>query len=313
MLRVGLVTTWNEMCGIAEYSRNLVSNCKDIEFKILGRPYEANSLIQRAADCDVVNFQYESGFLGIFHPGVMKSFNKPTVLTLHDSHPENNRQIYPFTNEADVVIVHEKTNDNFVHIPQPIATDEYDSYSWIGGVQHRMAVTAGFPLPWKGFELLAESVKILTNIGVLTGGRFIGPRNPHCDTYQVQSRVKQICQADYITEFYPQAEVIRLMHECVVSVFPYYDGKPGISSAVRLGLVAGRPIVLSRCRQFRDLFDYEDEIEFVEGTLTPASLARAIAKVLESGKHPKSVLKDMSWERAASLYSQVYNKVAVCV
>jgi glycosyltransferase involved in cell wall biosynthesis len=302
-MKVGLATTWNEPCGIAEYSKNLISSCQDIDFKILGRPYEATSLIARASDCDVVNFQYESGFLGIFHPGIMKQFNKPTVLTLHDSHPDNNRAVYPFTNEADVVVVHEKTSDGFIHIPQPVISspvlNDFANYKY--------AVTAGFPLPWKGFELLAQATSILVKKEVLAGARFIGPRNPHCDTFSVMNTVKHFLpEADYITEWYEQSEVIRLMQECPVSVFPYADCKPGISSAVRLGLAARRPIVLSRCRQFRDLFDYEDEIEFVDGTLSPESLARAITKALESGKYPKRVLEDMSWTKAAQMYKDIY-------
>lgn len=312
-MKVGLVTTWNEPCGISEYSRNLIASCpccrgSGVEFKILGRPYEANSLISRASDCDVVNFQYESGFLGIFSPGVMKRFNKPTVLTLHDSHPENNRAIYPFTNEADAVIVHEKTPDGFTYVPQPIVVGP----ELKGAPTYNYAVTAGFPLPWKGFELLAYATSILVQKGILKSARFIGTRNPHCDTYSVMHTVKHILSdSDYITVWHEQSEVIRLMQECAVSVFPYVDCKPGISSAVRLGLAARRPIVLSRCRQFRDLFDYEDEIEFVDGTLSPETLADAITRVLENGKYPKRVLEDMSWTRAAQLYKDIYSEITV--
>lgn len=307
-MRVGLVTTWNYACGIAEYSKNLVNSCPEVDFKIVTGSFHAEHIRPKLQDVDVINFQYESGFLGIFHPGVMGSFGKPTVLTLHDSYPENNRERYPFTNEATRVVIHERTNDNFVHIPQPIMVRYLDDFPVTTPAKLKYVTTAGFPLEQKGFVELAYAAKILCDRGVIDGGRYVAPKNPHCDTFSMMRTVQAVCPAiEYITQWFEQDEVIRLMGECAVSVYPYVDSKPGISSAVRLGLATGRPIVLTRCRMFRDLFDYEDEIEFSESN-SPEHIAAAVERVLANGKKPNSVLRDMNWRYAGKLYRNVYEQ-----
>lgn len=306
MQTVALVTTWEHACGIAEYSKNLVQNCPGFDFRIISYPYDAASIRQRAQGCSLINFQYESGFLGIFSPGVMQSFGMPAVLTLHDSFPSNNRGIYPFTNEADKVIVHEHTDDGFVEIPQPIPqfSDQWSASSTLVG-------TAGFPLSWKGFPELARAVELVRReTSQITAVRFLAPVNPHCDTNVMERTVRQICGAvEYDKQWNTQDELIRKLSECRVVVYPYRDGKPGISSAVRMGLASRAQIVLTRCQQFKDLFGYEDEIEFCPIPPEPRQIADAILRVLENGKRPKWVLDDMNWGKAGKMYADVYKEV----
>lgn len=300
-MRVALITTWNERCGIAEYAKGLVQAMghvnKDISFKVFERPW--NDLTPSALqDCDVVHLNYEPGlFQFIINTGTVESwklFGKKTVLTLHTSHEGNNRSL--FTNVFHRVVVHEKTTDGFTHIPMGLLPLHEDAYV---PVEKDLVGTAGFPFPWKGFSEVADATARL-GLRCLV----IAPESRHWNTYEVQQDIKRRNpNSTYLTEWMEEATVKVALARCAVNVFAYGGGNSGISGAVRLGLASRRPIVISRCRQFRDLFEYPDEVTVIGSSLTEA-IQSAIAE--QETRKPKRILEDMNWIECARKYEQVY-------
>lgn len=315
MIRVGMVTTISsqQRCGIAEYSRMLRENMdSDIDVTEIGGPYEERKLLPRvlAGNYDIVHFQYESGFLGIFTPGVARKFGSRIVITLHDAWWRDNRETYPFVNEFDRVVVHQETGEGFVHIPHgiPVLTEaeRQPTKKAIG--------TAGFPLSHKGILLVAMAATLLDREEPNEWGcTMVCPESQHVDTFSTARQVKAVFpQAYYETVWLPQLEVMKILSGNLINVFPYRNGKPGISAAVRMGLATGSHMVLSKSTAFMDLWDnpkYCDEIGWIEGEpndVTPRKIVAACRRVLESGKRPRKILEDMSWKKAAAQYAELY-------
>src|SRR2546428_357792 len=112
MLKVGLLTSWNERCGIAEYAKNLVFNTSrentysDVEQVVLNiNTFNSeNTLLFRPED--IIHINYEPGLFGWLTTSCinhLKAMGKKTVLTLHTSHDGDNRS--EFTNAFDRVVV----------------------------------------------------------------------------------------------------------------------------------------------------------------------------------------------------------------
>ena len=319
MIRIALVTTWGVRCGVAEHAANLVGHMKDpdIKYEIWGGPYEASLLRPKILQghYDIVHFNYESGFLGIFSPGVARTFGNRLVITLHDHWPRNNRVGYPFTTEFDRVVIHQKSDDiygNFRHIPQGIVPLTPQTWS----PTNTTIGTAGFPLWQKRVEEVAQATALLVKeTPRVTGIEMVCPESAHVDTYEMKGKVKRAFpQAVYHTAWMDQYEVMAILSKNLVNVFPYKDGKPGISASVRLGIGTGSHIVLSKCTMFEDIYNdeaYHDEVEWIEGEVTPRTIADACLRVIESGKRPKRILEDMNWTRCSQMYSDLYKEMMV--
>lgn len=324
-MRIGMVTTsWmNQRCGVAEYSRMLIESlcsvASDIEVTPIFGPYEFNSLHPRcmAGKYDVIHFNYDSGFLGIFSPSIANRFRETgakIVITLNDHHPRNNRSIFPFTSEFDRVVVHQETDEGFTFIP--IGIDVLEDSPWSS--TNTSIGTCGFPLGQKGIPLVAEAAAILAreSNGRITGCTMVCPESQHIDTHMIGRQVKAIFPpTNYITSWLSQREVELIMAKNLVNVFPMRDGKSGISSSVRMAVACGSPMVLSNSWMFQDWRDYPKyaaEIEWAGGdanSLTGREVADAVFRVLENGKRPKEILKDFSWKGSARIYADMYRSL----
>lgn len=301
-MKILLVTTWNERCGIAEYAKNLVKNC-DVEFSVLSPSFLPSTFISANGfdpEADIVHINYEPGLFPYLTSGLLYAIaaKQRTVMTLHTSTAASNST--PLTRAFHKVIVHERTPDNFVHIPHGIV--DYPVKKLLENEMIPYIGTFGFPFPWKGFAEVTEAAK---NIGL--HAKVIAAESPHWDVHTVAKHLRTIDPDVAIeTDYLSQGLIIEILSRCAVNVFAYQGSNSGISGAVRSGLAARRPIVLSRCRQFRDLFDYEDEITFIEDT-NPSAIYHGILQALGNPtKVPNRVLEDMSWTKAGKMYKDVY-------
>lgn len=295
-MKVGLVTSWNERCGIAAYAANLVKHCSGIDFVIIPRTTLISDALEIISKCDVFCLNYEPGILGQWTREIVLRIQKPRVLILHTSHGGNNSSV--FTDAFTKVVVHERTQDHFTFIPIGIPdniTSEEKEYE-VG--------TVGFPFPWKGFTQVAEACKII-NIKCL----IIIPESRHADAHATQDHLLQVNnEATVITDWLSEEEVISKLSKCKITAFPFHGGNFGISASCRLGLAAGTQLLLSKCRQFNDLYAYEDEIEFIDFP-TKESVVAGILNLWGSGKKPSRVLDDMSWKRSGNLYKKLFEEL----
>lgn len=304
-MRVGLLTTYNEPCGLAEYAKCLVKSANGVEFTILDRDkWNLQDILNGEFDILHVNHEWQLfGWLTKSYIEQVKATGKKVMMTLHSSCSDNRNE---YTQAFDRVIVHEKTTDGFTHIPMGIVELEYQ---WLDRDYplYRTVGTSGFPIWHKRFVDIAAAAKMVRKHCFI-----VAPASRHADTYAVERQVMAVNpDTEYVTEYLPQRDVIINLNATDVLVYAMGNG-PGISGSVRMGLAAKRPIVLTRCQQFHDLYDeYQDEVEFVDGEpfINPESIAAGINRVLKNGKKPKRILEDMGWSKVGKMYEKVYSEV----
>lgn len=308
-MKIGLVTTWREKCGIAEYASNMVKSMSSskYQFQIINRPFAPSQIVAEAYDCDIIHFNFEPGLMGHIGDDVirsLKAMGKKTVLTLHTTHEGDNRNA--FTDSFNQVIVHEQTTDGFKVIPHGAEEVSFSGLVNLEKEPKNVIGTAGFPFPWKGFHEVALTAEML-GMGVLV----IAPETNHIDTWVMEKCIKGACtNVEYVTDYLPTEEVINKLHECKVNVFNYHGGNYGISGAVRLGISAQRPLVISRSRQFRDLFSYEPEITVADNT-SPEAVKAAVELALENNRIPETALNNMKWSRVSRDIESVYERLMI--
>lgn len=325
MIRVLLVTTWEERCGIYANSLNVVRHrAVDVEYKICARPFSPEQIRDAASDCDIVQVAYEHNLhghlvgLGVFD-GLRKQAKK-TVCVFHNVWPDDGRYLVsspfytrqnPILKEFDAVVVqdpHTDPRDGFVYIPQGVMDVPKAST-----VEPKLG-TAGFPTEAKGSLIMARVAQHL-GLGVM---QFM-PESKHADAHGMARQIRgMVPNADLYFDFHPQEYIASRLSECLLTCWLYraHMGQSGIGGSVRLGLAAGRPVVISRCAMYRDLFnDYEDEIYFVESDQPSfESVLPVIQKVLadiEAGnpKRPHRVIRECSWQKCGQMYAEIYRRL----
>ena len=296
-MKVALITSWDERCGIAEYARNLTENLPGIAWEIHQRPFSWPAIARTTAD--VVHVNHEPGLMGWLEAEQLtrlKATGKKIVLTMHASNEISNKG--PLTQVADRVVLHEKTSEGFAYIPMGVP-------EWSGTTEEYIGLaTAGFPFHWKGFWATAAVAKKLE-----IPFRAVIPESQHGDAKFVKQQLTDICPwAEIQTRWMERQAVIDFLALAKVQVFAYWGHNAGISAAVRLGLATGRATVVSRSRQFRDLTqDYGDEVYVVQSDApTPEQLEGVVREALTGGRRPKRILQDMHWTRVARQYEELY-------
>src|SRR4051812_31654769 len=110
-MRVALLTTYSEPCGIAEYAKSLVKSLEGVvDFDIYDRD-RWNIATLLAGDYDILHLNHEGALFHWFTlPMVeqIKATGKKVVMTLHSSCHFNRSA---FTLAFSKVVVHHKTND----------------------------------------------------------------------------------------------------------------------------------------------------------------------------------------------------------
>lgn len=308
-MKVGLITSGNQECGIAEYGKNLMKHLPQVDWSV----YLHNNLWSESLKEDIVVLNYEPGLFpeaAIFK--AKQSEVKHRVLILHTSH--DGYWSSNFSARFEKIVVHEASRDireghpKFVHIPmgipEPLNPNEQEMCQAVKDYRGREIGSVGFPFPWKGFPEVAEAAKILGSSCFL-----LMPEGPGIDAAPIVAVCKsKNPEVHCCTDWCNERATLMVLGSCKVLVFAYHGGNYGISGAIRLGLATGLPIVAVRNRQFRDLYEYEDEIEFVDSP-TPTLIADGIRRVLESGKKPKRVLEDMSWANSAAKYYKLFEEL----
>jgi hypothetical protein len=309
-MRVLLVTTWNERCGIAEYAANLVRHCK-CEFEIVD-PVTFMNFGKDVSSFDLVHVNHEPGL----YPGMTQYHvqrfcdSKPAMITLHATQAGYNHGAY--IEAFQKIVVHEQTQDvarwpsKWIYIPEGIPV----AVSLAPTVENTLG-TCGFPFPWKGWDEVAYAAKFL-NLGMIA----CLPESKHADALAAKRQIESVlgAKAYIVTEYLPESGVIHHLSRNLVNVFPYKGHNAGISGAVRMGLAARRPVVVSASRQFNDLFMYREELY-----VSPQSEGQELYDCIQNAvldarsghaRLPNQVIKDMGWERSARAYMDVYNSIA---
>lgn len=319
-MKVGLVTNWNERCAVAEYAKNLVKYCllkdKDIEFKVIAGLITAERVQEEVKGVDVIHYNYcHHAFTNMNPQGWHQTGPLPRIMTLHESTDWYARRLIQ-TNVVDLILMHDRIRDG-APMPYNVETVPYgvpDFEPPQNLVVERKVGTFGAAYPWKGLWPLAYAcgelhvpVMMMLSEPDTDKGLFMWER--------LQKEIMAVCPwADIrIGGWFKDEEILTELSKCAVVAFPFDPAAQitGISSSVRYGLAARRPLVLTRMAHFSDLFDYEDELYFTNGDL-PEALKEALDDV-EHGIEtiPYQALEMMSWHRAAEMYMNIYHSIKI--
>lgn len=332
MIRVGLVTNWQEACAVAEYANSLVTHVDDpeVQIKIITRPLTFEHIMNSCQDVDIVHFNVAWWLFSEITDQQWRAFRKRgkrVLITLHESYEPEIRGFGGLGPAVDAIVVHEEPSDSiawpegFYYIPQGVrlvngllATKlgEWEFKLWDQLGEPRMKLgTLGFPFYWKNYQITARVARKLGLGFMFLMGK---PKSDKIDLDVITQEILEIHpEAEIETGWKPYDYMVRRLSECVATVFPYAESMKiyGVSAGVRMGIAAGRPIIVSKhAQQFKDLKKYPDEYYEIEST----KLEEAVNRVLQdtnSGceRKPNKMLKDMSWRVCATRYVELYKQL----
>lgn len=263
-MRVALVTTWDQACGIAEHSYYLneaiVQADPGITIEVVTNLHPLG-VLALPKDPDVLILNYHAALHSQWTPDAIREIQRREVSVLviyHDSGVPNSdqcRQIaYVLRPRLDAMIVHEPFED------LPIEKVRYWRMgipSWAGALHLQQGYKSwtedrpvlgsiGFPFPWKNYDELAKVTQ--ANGWALL---LIAPGATAAD----RRRWEALNPCCYIgTAFLPRETALAHLAACDATAFCYTCANTGQSGAVCLGIAARKPVIaLDTCRQFRAL------------------------------------------------------------
>lgn len=304
MIRVGLVTSWNDKCGISEYAKHLIDYTKDPEIQVYPVPVSIAQVLKNPVQADILQINCCGYVMGGFENAHLEHLRHrhKLLLTWHDSNPVNNRN--DFTSRFDRVVVHEpNTTDGFTFIPQgaPVA-DVAPSFNpgYVG--------TSGFPLARKNLDRLADACQA-AELSLFA----YAPDSHHQAAEPVANDIrKRNSTAVVHTGWYPDQDIVRSLSECMAVCYPYTSWQPGPSAAAMVGIAARRPVILSRAAQFHHLFDYEEQFYWIESeNPTVEQIYDALVQVKTTAMPftPEHVYNEFRWDKVAAGYGQLYREM----
>jgi hypothetical protein len=289
-LRIGLLTTWNTRCGIAEYSRHLAQAMRrldDLDVTVLGsrnfgdravRDYEEWALpvfdvqawspslaysldVDKVLDrnLDVLHVQYSNVF---FHRRslltLMRRFSGVVALTYHDKIVP--RATFPYQ-LADLLYAHREDV----------------------GVGPR--------------RLIPQGIEVTTPV-VKTFG--LG-RSRHDVIAEVCERNGWSFEASFGERRWVRTEELRVWLRDSDAIVLWYDDDPtaGGSAAAPMALSTRRPVIVNDTEWFRDL---EDGVSTLRKVRTPGELEGVLRDLFTDG-----YVESRSWDMVAATLVRDYH------
>lgn len=305
MIKVALLTTWGPGCGTSVHAERLVQHAKDPEIEIepITTTIGEFATYPWKQKYDIVHVNESGWILQGSQGGAIqriKDRGAKTILTMCNPIPSNNRN--PWTAQFDRVgVVEPHTTDGFDWIPIPAPV-----YTPPGKQREKYIGTNGFPQERKNLINLAKACNLL-------GYSLISfqPESQHADTHAVARQIKVFNpSARCWTHWVSDQEVLDYLSICEMTCYPYLEWMPGSSSAAMYGVSARGPVLVSRCTQFNTMFDYEDEIYFIESVRPSVEdIVQGIQKVIADGNNPRIphfLYEKHNWDVVAQRYIQIY-------
>ena len=312
-LRICLVTSANERCGIREYGNYLVAEVnKDANFEIV-QHYNPDATSLGLPECDIIHLNHHAALHSNWTAEMVEEYRKQgyiVTVTQHDTYETfaimQERGFTDFR-KADGLVVHEPvegltdvhTDDwspNVWEIPQGVLPAPKSL-----PVTKKTLGTVGFDLPWKNYNLLAEITKDAGWVLLLLAPGMAEER---------VAEIKEINpSAMVVTMWLSAEEVVEMLGICTATAFLYSTGNSGTSGAIRLGIAARRPLIAFKSRQNRDLTN-ESAISWVQNRDEAKKALHAITYV--SGweemyvQELKALAEQQSWTNSAEKYKKMW-------
>lgn len=317
-MRVLLVTSDRDRCGIREWGRMLIPELEALGVVVDEYPDPDYMALERQlgklAAYDLVHVNHHAALHSSWtaeRVALLQTFGVRVVVTQHDTFETLQVMLergFPDFRCAGALVTHE--------LVEGLEYDREGRRSRVYYVQQgvpdappattpsaRVLGLFGFDFPHKNFDLAfrvaAEAgwAPLLISAGI---------------TPERQAELRAIHPQAVIVDAYPpQEEVVARLASCTATAFLATGGNSGTSATIRTGLAARRPLVAFKCRQFRDLYDTdgiwwangeEDLREFLEMVEDPAIQEVQTARI-------RRLADSLSWGLVARKYLDIYKVV----
>ena len=298
-MRVGIVTTWNERCGIAATSESLVRSLPDVEWRIIGREEWGDSFTNVpniAKTCDVTHIMHHGGLTASMSPETVRACGK-TVITRHCVGSE------AVFDAATIKTCHEKKK-GYRWIPLGIRVIDALKNTPLNG--DYAIGCCGIPFGGKG-HMEAYEIARRARVGL----RLVIPENPHT-SIEMAPHIERLMAEESLTcrietRWLPEEAVSYFLSSCLVNVFYYTRQANGISGAVRMGLAAGKPVIVSKHSQFKDIIN-AGGVTVATSIEEAAQLVRGHARADLDLVSPRRLLEEFDYRVTARMYYALYQE-----
>jgi hypothetical protein len=306
-MKVGLISNWDVQCGNAEYGRALCHELRK-EFEVVELPPDtglARKEISLDKDIRLVIINWHGGRVQVRKEDTGQMQDKGVKVIVIDQNCTGGAGAVGFG--ADGYVAHEPAkNIRYSFIPHGIP--EVETSKVLSKVA--MVGTAGFPFPWKRYDVVAEVAKKFNIMALM-----IAPKSDQMNTDVFMDGIKGHIPGLALIhrEWLPTAEVVRMLSECVLNIFWFQSmdssDELGQSGSVRLGIAAKRPTIISTHRKLKTLWKYDDELyicpkeEDVYKAVEEILLAPHLAKI------PDKILKEQGWSVTGKQYRELVKEL----
>jgi hypothetical protein len=307
MRRVAILSNLDEQCGNAQYGRILKSHLaqwfdvvmlNDAQWMHAGKP-----------DVVIINWHPARVSTSVAHVKSLQNAGAKVILILQNSyHDAIDVPECDILFAIDAVVAHEPItlringvlSSKMVFIPHGIL-EVPNLHNWNGSTVP-MFGTAGFQFPWKRTDVVVSAA---ARCGVQA--RIFCPPYPGFDRNREIDKWHMMYKNVHVDRnWLSEGQVIQCLSEHVLNIFWFesqgMDDQWGQSGAVRLGIAAKRPTIISKHRKFRTLMPYQDELYVAESPEEVYAAAQEIVSNPSLAKRPDRLMKDMGWSRCAELY-----------
>ena len=311
-----LCPSWGKKCGISTYTADLQKELSEIyDVEING---DINNLT------NIVHIQFQYGLYGYpYFKVLLNSLHaqgKRIILTMHDYDYKNLQTVLCnelMSERCDKIIVHSMLQltlmkkhgiNNVEFIPHGIDSEsavrnvpvkKYDIGYFGFSYSHKSIIELGFAI--KELNKAREThALMLASVGI----------NPDAEKYF--DKTMRIFEdegidkyVDIRTAFLDKHRIIELLSQCECVCLPYEDyGNIGISGAIRVAMLAMRPIVYTDTPFFSDI-TFGTRIHDNK----PSAIADAILNKRFSTDGQLAYINQNSWKNIALMHKRLYDAI----
>ncbi|MFC4765812.1 glycosyltransferase [Effusibacillus consociatus] len=342
MATIGMVIpTWGKVCGVADYTKQLIQNTtnKQNKIKVYSEMNEDLPSIIKKDSIDIVHFQYEYSVydLNTLYRAMVELNRKqvPIITTLHSWCSDlavYNRQI---SEMSSLVIVHSKAverlcishgypREKLVVMPigcRLFPLEEKEKTKMLFNITGYPCIGFfGFPFPHKGILNLINAINELKIYFPDIKGYFfahypnsLDENHPYYSFQQeLQRQFDKNSHLIWIKEFLPESLIVNLLHTMDVNVLPYEPHNyQGVSSAAKMLLAAKRPVLTTDNLFFSDL---KDEVYKISDSKVDTIASSLCQMLLDSTLRERLIskanlyLEKNSWTQIGNCYRELYQK-----
>ena len=353
-LRVGFLHIGRERSGLRRYGAILAEEAASrpdlevVESDIgdRGAPWsDLRRACRGLSDVDVVHVQWKVADWNPRLGGIprlevaLRSMGRPTVFTLHDVYPPENRWQRTITPEAlglrrigmaaSSIVVHSEEErrrlagrvpdakvevvPHFVE-QRPTLPDRAASRASLDLADERVITLLGHMIKRRGHKLVIEALRELPDdvIALFVGAPLRG-REYMVDQFKEYAVKHGVDDRTRFMGFVPEEELERVLAATDVALAPYRS--MSASGALATLISAGRPIVTSDLPQFRELGSLEPGAFHSFTPYRSEPLAGAIVSALdvatdEPDPHVEALARRLSTSRVVDRYVGLYRAAA---